>query len=132
MADRIKYNKQMKEDMIRTNKLMHNNKIQAVKSHRDKDKKSANDQYNFINTNSEALRQAEFNQKNSYVQILKDSLKRQINEKVKNKQEDSKRKVASELNSTGLNLPCYSDLRTTACSDCGVKYDSKMLTKVKK
>ncbi len=122
----------MKEDMIRTNTLMHNYKITAVKSQRDKDKKSANDQIKFINTKSEAFKQAEFNRKNSYVQIMKDSLKKQISEKIKNSENDRKRKVTSELNSTGLNLPCYNESKTTACSDCGNKYDRKMLTKVKK
>ncbi len=125
-------NKKMKEDMIRTNNIIHNNKLQILKSQRENDKKMELDYSKFINTKGEALLEADNRRKNSYVQIMKDGLKKQINDKCKTLEKDKKSKMTDEQNSTGLNLPSYSDFKTTACSDCGNKYQKNMLTKVKK
>jgi hypothetical protein len=127
----MKINKQMKEDMVKTNKII-NNKVQTLKSQRENDKKMEVDYGKFINSKSEALNQTENKRNNSYVQLMMDGLRRQMGHNIKKLDIEKKNKLNKELNSTGLNLPSYYDSKTTACSDCGTKYAKNMLTKIKK
>jgi hypothetical protein len=132
MFERMRINNIMKEDMVQTNRNIYNNKIQSIRSQRENEKKFHNECTSFINTKSEAMQKAETRRKNSYAQLMRDALKRQINEKTNKIDNDKKRKATDYLNSTGLNLPSYNYSKTTACSDCGTKYEKKYLTKVKK
>ena len=118
--------------MLKTNKNIHAYKINTANKERENDKKVETNFYNFINTKNEILLQNEMRRKNSYAQIMKESLRKQINDKNKNSKIENTRKKTDELSSTGLNLPSYNVSKTTACTDCGTKYQKNMLTKTKK
>ena len=125
---RMKEMQNMRDNMIKTNKIIDQSNKNKIRIEKEKDNKIVREYHSFINTKSEVLAQNELNRKKTYTQIMMEGLSRQLKEKQsKNKNDKIKNKI-DELNSTGMNLPSYNDTRNCTCNGCGNKYKRNFLS----